>query len=161
MKTSSEVYVGVVGPGDDATKREIKLAFEVGSALAKSGFIVVTGGLSGVMEAACKGAFKAGGITLGLLPTDSRNEANSYLTVSVPTGIGEMRNALVVRTSAVLISIGGSWGTLSEISLACRIGVPVYSLEGWDLPFDGPIKTLSPLDAIEKVTVYLDTLPRF
>ena len=154
VKTSNGRYVGVVGPGNDSTARERTLAFEVGAALARAGVTVVTGGLGGVMEAASKGAFEQGGLTLGLLPTRSRHGANPYLTISIPTGIGEMRNALVVRSSAALISIGGGWGTLSEIALACRTGVPVYSLDGWELPFDGPTVAEGPLDAVEKATAH-------
>ena len=150
MIASDGIYVGVIGPGDDATAHEQTLAFEIGAGLAKAGAIVVTGGLGGVMEAASRGAFEQGGLTLGLLPTDSRNGQNPYLTVSIPTGMGEMRNALVVRSSVALISIGGSWGTLSEIALACRTGVRVYSLEGWKLPFEGPVVASSPSDAVER-----------
>jgi uncharacterized protein (TIGR00725 family) len=97
----------------------------------------VTGGGSGVMAAASRGAVDAGGTTLGILPGGDRREANPWLTVSVPTGIGELRNGLLVRSVDALIAIGGSWGTLSEIALACRTGVAVWSVAGWDLPAEG------------------------
>ena len=130
-------YVGVIGPSA-ATPHQERLAEEVGRRLAGHGAVVVTGGHDGVMAAASRGAHQAGGLTLGLLPGTTRHEANPYLTVSVPTGLGEMRNALLVRSCAALIAIGGSWGTLSEIALAVRTGIPVYLLDGWRLDADGP-----------------------
>ncbi|MFD0450212.1 TIGR00725 family protein [Rhodococcus aetherivorans] len=120
-------YVGVVGPAE-ATAEQRRIARQVGGLLAARRAVVVTGGLGGVMAAASRGAAEAGGTTLGLLPGDDRAEANPYLTVSIPTGLGEMRNALLVRTCEALIAVGGSWGTLSEIALAVRTGVPVISI---------------------------------
>ncbi|MGH3348383.1 MAG: TIGR00725 family protein, partial [Nocardioides sp.] len=80
---------------------------------------------------------EAGGTTLGILPGGGRAEANPWVTVSVPTGIGELRNGLLVRSVDALVSVGGSWGTLSEVALACRTGVPVWAIRGWDLPEPG------------------------
>lgn len=131
------VYVGVVGPGSDVTASLLAEAEQVGRGLARAGCIVVTGGLGGVMEAASRGAYAEGGLTVGILPGASRSQANDYLTVALPTGLGEMRNALLVRTCHAVISVGGSWGTLSEVALAVRTGVPVVALHGWALP-DGP-----------------------
>ncbi len=146
-------YVGVVGPGTDATADVLELASEVGRLLAKNGRIVVTGGLGGVMEAASGGAAGVGGVTLGLLPGDTRTEANPHLSIAIPTGMGEMRNALLVRTCDAVISVGGSWGTLSEIALAHRSGVPVVCLAGWDLPSgpqeSGPQLAATPLEAVQ------------
>lgn len=143
-------YVGVIGPGDDATQNHQALAREVGRLLGERGHIVVTGGLGGVMAAACEGAQAVGGITLGLLPSTDRREGNPHLTVSVPTGIGELRNGLLVRCADAIVAVGGSWGTLSEIALAIRTGVPVISLHGWQLPEDGIVHAEAPLDAVEK-----------
>jgi uncharacterized protein (TIGR00725 family) len=86
------------------------------------------------MEAACQGASLAGGVTVGLLPGGDRRDANEYLTVALPTGIGELRNGLVVRAADAVIAVGGSWGTLSEIALALRTGRTVVGLGGWPLP---------------------------
>jgi uncharacterized protein (TIGR00725 family) len=147
-------YVGVVGPGE-ATEEERALAYDVGRLLAGVPAVVVTGGLGGVMEAASRGAVEAGGVTLGLLPGASRTGANRHLTVSVPTGLGEMRNALVVRTCEVLVAVGGSWGTLSEIALARRAGVPVYGIGTWDLGPEGPVPLDSPVEAVERVSTHL------
>jgi uncharacterized protein (TIGR00725 family) len=101
--------------------------------LAEAGAVVVTGGLGGVMEAASKGAREAGGTTVGLIPGTDRRDANPWLTVAVATGMGETRNALVVRAADGVIAVGGEWGTLSEIAFARKIGKPVAGLRSWDL----------------------------
>jgi uncharacterized protein (TIGR00725 family) len=127
------VYVAVVGPGDEATAADLEQAREVGRLLASGGAVVVTGGLGGVMAAAPEGAAAAGGTTLALLPGDSRADAGARATVVVATGLGEGRNALLVRTVDAVIAVGGSWGTLSEIAMARRAGVPVVGLGGWSV----------------------------
>ena len=123
------------------------MAEEVGRLLAEAGAVVVTGGLGGVMEAASKGAREAGGTTLGLLPGVDRREGNPWLAVAVPTGMGEMRNALVVRAADGVIAVGGEWGTLSEIALARKTGTPVVGLQSWDLDtvdgFDTPAEAVA------------------
>ena len=85
------------------------------------------------MEAASKGAREAGGTTLGILPGADRREANEWVSVAVPTGMGEARNALVVRAADAVIAVGGAWGTLSEIALARKTGKPVVGIASWDL----------------------------
>jgi uncharacterized protein (TIGR00725 family) len=125
-------YVGVVGP-DPASHEVAKLAEEVGRRLARAGAILVSGGLGGVMEASARGVAAEGGTSIGLLPGTSRAEANPYVTLSIPTGMGEMRNALVVRASDVLIAVAGEFGTLSEIAFALKTGVPVIGLDTWEL----------------------------
>lgn len=122
-------YVGVVGPGRGATPELVQQAVEVGRLLAAEGFVVVTGGLGGVMAGAARGCAEAGGTSLGLLPGPDRGLANPHLTLTIPTGLGEMRNALLVRASQVVVAVGSSWGTLSEIALARRTGVPVVLLD--------------------------------
>ena len=125
-------YLAVCGAGepDDDTDA---IAEEVGRRLAEAGAILVCGGLGGVMTAACKGADSAGGLSVGLLPGTSRSEANEFLDIALPTGMGEMRNALIVRCVDAVIAIGGGWGTLSEIALARKAGVPVFGIGTWDL----------------------------
>lgn len=145
------LYIGVIGPGSGATPEEINTAHEVGELLAEAGHVVVTGGLDGVMEAASRGAFEAGGTSVGLLPGRERVDGNRYLTVSIPTGMGEMRNALLVRTADAIICVGGSWGTLSELALAVRTAVPVVVLDGWDLPVEGPTSAKSAAEAVSAV----------
>ncbi len=123
-------YVGVVGPSE-ATGALRQMGYQVGERLARSGCVLVCGGLHGVMAAACQGARAAGGLTVGLLPQDHRGAANPYLSVAIPTGLGELRNGLIVRSSDAVVAIGGSWGTLSEIALAVRTDKPVIALRSW------------------------------
>ena len=148
-------YVGVVGPSGRPDAALLEVAEEVGRRLAEAGAVVVTGGGSGVMEAASRGAALAGGTVLGILPGADRGEGNPHLTVSVPTGLGEMRNALLVRSVDALVAIGGSWGTLSEIALACRTGVPAYAVGGWQLPDDGPVTVSDAAEAVARALGHL------
>ncbi|QZY29070.1 TIGR00725 family protein [Nocardioides coralli] len=142
-------YVAVVGPSGDPESPVAQAAEEVGRLLAEAGCVVVTGGGTGVMAAASRGAAGAGGTTLGILPGNDRAEGNPHLTLAIPTGLGEVRNALVVRAADAVVAVGGSWGTLSEIALACRTGVRCVSLLGWDLPeTGGPVVADSPAAAV-------------
>jgi uncharacterized protein (TIGR00725 family) len=124
-------YIAVVGPGDDATGEEEAMARQVGYLLADRGAILVCGGLGGVMAAACEGASDRGGLTLGLLPGRDRSAGNPYLSVVLATGMGELRNGLVVGVCDAVIAIGGGWGTLSEVALAMRTGKPTIALGSW------------------------------
>jgi uncharacterized protein (TIGR00725 family) len=124
---SAERYVAVVGPGE-ASDAELVVAEEVGGRLAAGGAGVVCGGLGGVMEAACRGAKSKRGVTIGLLPGLDRSAANGWVDVAIPTGLGELRNGLIVRACDALIAIGGGEGTLSEIALALRAGRPVIGI---------------------------------
>jgi uncharacterized protein (TIGR00725 family) len=103
----------------------------VGRGLAQAGAVVVCGGLGGVMEAVCRGAQEAGGTTVGLLPGADRAAANPHVSVAIPTGLGELRNGLVVRASDVVIAIAGGYGTLSEVALALKVGTRVIGLDTW------------------------------
>jgi uncharacterized protein (TIGR00725 family) len=107
------------------------MAEAVGAGLARAGAILVCGGGSGVMEAACRGAHNAGGWTVGFLPGAHAGEGNEYLSLAVPTGLGEARNLLVVRAGGTLIAIGGGYGTLSEIALALKLRRRVVGLATW------------------------------
>ena len=130
------IAVAVVGPAECGRDEE-RLAEEVGRLLAEAGALVVTGGGGGVMAAACRGAQEAGGTTLGLLAGETRAEANRWVTVAVPTGLGEARNFLVTRAADALVAVGGEYGTLSEIAFALKIGRPVVGLGTWELRRDG------------------------
>lgn len=123
------MYVAVVG-ASAATEAELGRAEECGRLLAEAGCIVVTGGLGGVMEAASRGAAEAGGRTVGLLPGEDREAANPWVEIALPTGLGELRNGLVVRAADAVLAIG-AWGTLSEIALACAAGRRVVGLGTW------------------------------
>jgi uncharacterized protein (TIGR00725 family) len=120
----------------------------VGRGLAASGATVVCGGLGGVMAAACRGAAAAGGVTVGILPGADRAAANEWVSVAIPTGLGELRNGLVVRAADVVLAVGGAYGTLSEIALALKTGTPVVGLESWDI--GGIEPAASPTDAVER-----------
>ena len=128
----SACYVAVVGPSEASTEDAAR-AETVGWLLGEAGAIVVCGGLGGVMEAAARGAAGAGATVVGLLPGSDRAEANPHLTVVIATGMGEMRNALIVRAADVLVAVGGAYGTLSEIAFALRTGVPVVGIGTWAL----------------------------
>jgi uncharacterized protein (TIGR00725 family) len=123
-------YVAVVGPGE-ASSQELWLAEEIGAGLASLGAVVVTGGLGGVMEAACRGARSRCGRTLGILPGEDREAANGWVEIAVATGLGELRNGLVVRASDALVAVGGGHGTLSEVAFALKVGRPVIGLGTW------------------------------
>ncbi len=127
-----EPYVAVVGAGL-ADGELAAMAEEVGALLAENGVTIVCGGLGGVMEAACRGARTRGGRTVAFLPRTDRAEANPYVDVALPTGMGEMRNMLIVRAADVVIAVGGEFGTLSEISFALKIGTPVVGIGTWEL----------------------------
>ena len=122
------------------------MAEEVGRLLARRGAVVVCGGLGGVMEAACRGASREGGTTVGVLPGLDRGAANPFVSVAVATGLGEVRNALVVRAADALIAVGGAYGTLSEIALALKAGKPVIGLGTWEI--DGVERVEAPEAAV-------------
>ena len=130
--------IGVIG-GHKAHKRIYALAEEVGRRIARSGARLICGGLGGVMEAACKGAREAGGVTVGVLPGDDTGAANSYVAVPVATAMGIARNAIIVHSSDALIAVNGSYGTLNEIAAALNLGKAVVGLETWDLPAAGDV----------------------
>ena len=123
-------YVAVVGPSQPDSEVRA-LARAAGEALAGRGWVVVTGGLGGVMAAAAAGAASAGGTVVGLLPGLDRAAASAGHSVVIPTGLGELRNGLLVRACNAVIAVGGSWGTQSEIALAVTNGIPVHVVAGW------------------------------
>lgn len=140
-------YVAVVGPGE-AAPDDRETAEEVGLRLARAGAIVVCGGLGGIMAAVCRGASAADGTTLGILPGTDRGEANDWVTLAIPTGLGELRNGLIVRAADVMIAIGGGHGTLSEIALGLRTGVPVIGIGTWEI--DGVESVNSAEEAVQR-----------
>lgn len=146
-----DTYIAVVGPSA-ATPAEHALGEEVGRRIAEAGAVLVCGGMGGLMEAAASGCTRAGGRSMGIVPGD-RAAANPYLTVVVATGMGEARNAIVVRTADVVIAVAGEFGTLSEIALALKMGRPVVGLQTWDVSRPGldvdPItRAADPADAV-------------
>jgi uncharacterized protein (TIGR00725 family) len=154
LSAKRQLRIGVLGPGT-APPATLALAHEVGAQIARQGAVLICGGLGGVMETAARGAKEAGGLTVGIVPGSDPAEANDFIDIPVVTGMGEARNVLVVRSSDAVIAIAGSYGTLSEIALALKIGVPVVGLATWELRSpDGstpPILTASsPQDAVAK-----------
>jgi len=146
------VHIAVIGAAR-ATADECDAAERIGRLLAGAGAVLVCGGLGGVMEAACRGARSAGGTTVGILPGTDRLEANPFVDVAVPTGIGEARNALVVGMADAVVAVGGEFGTLSEIALALKAGRAVVGIGSWELartgsPVDGVVPAAGPAEAV-------------
>jgi len=118
--------------GASPPEEELKLAYRTGVEIARRNAILVCGGLGGSMEAACRGAAEYGGLTIGIIPTYNKKSANQWVDIVIPAGLGHSRNNLVVATAGGVIGVGGSWGTLSEIAIALKMGKPVAVLNGWE-----------------------------
>jgi len=150
----AQTLIAVVG-GNRCTPEEARIAEEVGRLLAAKGIGVLCGGLGGIMESVSKGAKEGGGLTVGILPGDSRAAANRYVDVPIVTGMGHARNVILVKSARAIIAIDGSYGTLSEIAHALQNGVPVIGLGTWSITLKGqPDQTIiradSPQDAVNK-----------
>lgn len=143
----SKQIIGVIG-GRRVKKELLAVAEAVGRMIAEKGLVLICGGLTGVMEAVSKGAKEAGGITIGILPQDTKDEANPYIDIPIATGFGIGRNVIIARTADVIIAIGGEYGTLSEIAFALQLGKPVIGIDTWDIK--GLIKAIDADDALEK-----------
>jgi uncharacterized protein (TIGR00725 family) len=149
---NEQVFVAVIGSASTDAEYAA-LAEEVGREIARRGAILVCGGRGGVMEAACRGAKSAGGTTVGILPGTDRREANAYVDIPIVTGMGEARNAIVVRTADAVIAVSGGYGTLSEVGLALKMGRPVVGLRTWQLnregrPAGGILEASTPAEAV-------------
>ncbi|MDD5196470.1 MAG: TIGR00725 family protein [Candidatus Omnitrophota bacterium] len=140
--------VSVIG-GRNCTVEVEKIAQELGKKLTKVADILVSGGLSGVMEAVCSGFQSGGGLTMGIIPSYNKKEANKFVDIVIPSGLGLARNVLVVTTADVVIALSGRAGTLSEIAYCIQFGIPVINLGSWDIP--GTIKLNSVDEAVAKV----------
>lgn len=145
-------FIAVIG-NSKASAQEIKLAEEIGREIAQNGAILVCGGLDGGMEAACRGAVSEGGLTVGILPGTSRNDANQYVKIPIVTGIGYARNIVVVKSAQAVIAVGGGYGTLTEIGYALKNGIPVVGIDTWQLTNkdkinDSIIRVENALDAV-------------
>ncbi len=145
--------IALIGPGD-GDARLCDAAFAIAQRLAQCGLAIVCGGRGGVMQAASRGAFEAGGTVIGLLPENDDQAANAYLTVAIPTGMGEMRNALIARSSLCLIAVGGGMGTLSEMAFGLKLGKTVFCLYP-EIILPGSICVADVDEAIELVLGWL------
>jgi uncharacterized protein (TIGR00725 family) len=156
-RAGRRTIISVIG-GSRSTPEHLALAEEVGKELARREVIVACGGLTGVMEAVCRGAKSAGGLTIGILPGHLANEANAYVDIPIVTGMGYSRNVIVVHTGQAVIAIGGAFGTLSEIGHALGDNIPVIGLKTWPITVNGNgdpvddaiIHASDPVDAVEK-----------
>lgn len=141
--------VAMIGPGDGG-QRECEAARTVAFHLAKAGMAMICGGRGGVMAAASRGATEAGGVAIGILPEEDDRNANEWLSVAVPTGMGELRNAIIARSGVCLVAIGGNMGTLSEMAMGLKWGKPVFVLHG-DVALPGAVAATDVDDLMEKV----------
>ena len=150
------MVITVIG-NSSCSSKEARLAETVGELLAQQGVTVICGGLTGVMEAVCRGARSRGGLTLGILPGEDPSLANPWVSIPIVTGIGEARNVAVVKSSQAVIAIGGSYGTLTEIAYALKSGIPVIGLHTWSLSRNGQedssiIEVHDAKEAVDKAT---------
>ena len=153
-----DMIIAVIGSSRPATTEHVELAEQVGRELAKRDVKVVCGGLTGIMEAVCRGAKAEGGVTIGILPGQSSKDANRYVDIPIVTGMRYSRNVIVVNTGRAVIAIGGAFGTLSEIGHALGDGIPVVGLKTWTFSQNGDgvdingamIEAKDPVDAVEK-----------
>ncbi len=142
------LQIGVIGAGE-CSKEAVLLAEEVGKEIAGNGAVLICGGLGGIMEAAARGVRQEGGVTVGILPGFSAEEDNPFIVIPIVTGLSHARNVLVVRSSQALIAIEGGYGTLSEISIALKLGIPVVGLHTWEVSAN-IIMVDTPKEAVKK-----------
>jgi len=144
------MIIAVIGGSTCPNKTIEKLAFQTGIEIARRGHILICGGMSGVMEFACKGAKTVkGSITVGILPGKTKQDANPYVDIPVITAMSHARNAIIVRTADAVIAIDGKYGTLSEIALAKVLDKPVYGIKTWDI--EGVIPVSGPKEALDEI----------
>jgi uncharacterized protein (TIGR00725 family) len=154
-----KLLIGVIGGGNQATEEGLHMAEEVGFLIARADAVLVCGGLNGVMQAAAKGAKRGGGLTLGILPTGNKADANPYIDIPVATAMSTARNLVIVRTADALIAINGSYGTMSEMAHAFDQGKPVFALNTWPMEKAGVEGSLfvpvgSPREAVDRALEY-------
>lgn len=154
-----KLILGVIGAGTTASPEGLQLAEEVGYLIARADAILICGGMNGVMEAAAKGAKRGGGLTIGVLPTASKADANPYIDIPIVTAMSTARNLIIVRTADGLIAVNGSYGTLSELAHAFDLKKPVFGLRTWPMEKVGVAEDLfvpvsTPREAVEKALAF-------
>jgi hypothetical protein len=140
------MIIGVIG-GSECSKEVYEMAVELGREIGRRGYLLICGGLGGVMEGVCKGSKMEGGVTIGVLPGNTKEEANSWVDIPIVTGMGVARNVIIIRTAEVVIALPGRYGTLSEIGFALNLGTPIVGLRTWEI--EGIQKVNSPYEAVE------------
>jgi len=145
--------IAVIG-GSEPDEKSLKIAEEVGSLIAQKGAVLITGGMGGVMNAASRGAKRANGLVIGILPTDNKAHANPYIDIPIVTGMSEARNIIIARTCDCAVAINGKYGTLSEIAYCLMFNVPVIGINTWDI--GAPIKKAS--SAAQAVKIIFEEL---
>lgn len=148
------MIIAVIGDSS-CSPEQAELAETVGELLAQRGATIICGGLSGVMEAVCRGAKSRGGLTVGVLPGEDASMANPWVDIPIVTGVGYARNMAVVKSAQAVIAIGGGYGTLSEIAYALKSKIPVVGLNTWSLSLNGQaldavIRISNPTEAVDK-----------
>jgi uncharacterized protein (TIGR00725 family) len=131
--------IAVIGTAEGSTE-ELKAAEELGNLIAKKGWTLITGGLGGVMEAASRGASKAGGTVVGIIPQGETKAANPYVHIPIATNMGHARNPIIVHSADAIVAVGGGYGTLSEIAIALKLGKPLFTIGSWDIKGTKPVK---------------------
>jgi uncharacterized protein (TIGR00725 family) len=162
MTTKRNKIIAVIG-GKEPSEEETRLAEEVGKELARLGITLICGGLTGVMEAACRGAESQGGLTIGIIPTDSASDANPHVKIPIITGLGYARNIIVVKSAQAIIAIGGGYGTLSEIAYALDAKIPVIGLGTWTFsrghqPDRSIVRVRSAREAVRKALELMEAI---
>lgn len=145
--------IGVIGAGT-ASEAGCAAARQVGRRIAEAGAVLVCGGLGGVMEAACRGACEAGGLTLGILPGAGADQANPWVILAVPTNLGHARNVIIAHAAEALIAVEGEYGTLSEMAIGLKLGKPVVALDSWP-GLQGVIYATNPVEAVDRALAAL------
>lgn len=148
MRNTNKKIISVIG-GHNCNKEVAKLSYEIGRAVAKLEAVLVCGGLGGAMEAACQGAKSENGLTIGIITSYDKKDANEYCDIVIPSGLGFARNVLVVQSADVIVALPGEYGTLSEVAYALQFKKPVISLNSWDIPGVIKVKTID--EAVREV----------
>ena len=156
---SRKAILGVIGGGSSASPEGVALAEEVGFLIARADAVLICGGLNGVMEASAKGAKRGGGLTLGVLPTGNKADANPYIDLPIATAMSTARNLIIVRTADALIAVNGSYGTLSEMAHAFDLGKTVFALRTWPMEKAGVesklfVPVATPREAVDRAIEY-------
>ena len=152
-----KITISVIG-GSACSEEVEHIAHKIGKIVAKVGAILVCGGLEGIMKAVCKGAKSENGLTIGIIPSYDKKDANEYCDIVIPTGLNDARNVLVVQSGDIIVALPGEYGTLSEIAFALRFKKPVVSLGSWDIPGVMQVKTIEEAEKkiIELIKLYME-----